>query len=156
MQCRHCNHTDLIDLAPVTWPRQGLVHALRRVLYCAKCLKQSQETPAGLDQVATSFFGRSLVPSGSDAVTQMKLTLVDDQAIAARIALIVGAETFDRLFQGVRFGEIQHDILVVYAKDEQSAAEIEETFALHISIIVSGILKRRIAFVMVLPRELAG
>ena len=33
----------------------------------------------------------------------MQLTPVQDQAIAARVALIVGGATFDRLFAGVRF-----------------------------------------------------
>ena len=34
----------------------------------------------------------------------MNLTPVQDQAIAARMALVVGGATFDRLFAGVRFG----------------------------------------------------
>lgn len=36
----------------------------------------------------------------------MHLTPVQDQAIAARMALIVGATTFDRLFASVRFDEV--------------------------------------------------
>jgi hypothetical protein len=51
------------------------------------------------------------------------------------MALIVGAITFDRLFGGIRFDEVDGDVLFAYAKDEQTAAEIENTFALHISII---------------------
>ena len=43
VQCRHCNHTQLVDLALVIWPRQRPVHTLRRILYCAKCLKRSQK-----------------------------------------------------------------------------------------------------------------
>ena len=35
----------------------------------------------------------------------MKLTPVQDQAIAARMALVVGATTFDRLFAGVKAAE---------------------------------------------------
>jgi hypothetical protein len=35
----------------------------------------------------------------------MQLTPVEDQAITARMALIVGGATFDRLFDGVRFDE---------------------------------------------------
>jgi hypothetical protein len=58
----------------------------------------------------------------------MILTPVQDQAIAARMALIVGSITFDRLFGGVRFGEVDGDVLFAYAKDEESAAEIEDTF----------------------------
>jgi hypothetical protein len=85
----------------------------------------------------------------------MNLSLAEDQAIAARMALIVGAETFDRLFLGVRFGEVDGDILFVYAHNEELAGEMEDTFALHISIIASGVLKRQIETVIVLPKQLA-
>jgi hypothetical protein len=81
----------------------------------------------------------------------MKLSLVQDQAIAARMALIVGADNFDRLFRGVQFEEVDGDILFAYAADEYRAAEIEDNFALHISIIASSILAREISIVMVLP-----
>jgi hypothetical protein len=46
----------------------------------------------------------------------MHFTPVQDQAIAARMALIVGSATFDRLFAGVRFDEVDGDILYAYAK----------------------------------------
>ena len=84
----------------------------------------------------------------------MQLTLVQDQAIAARMALIVGGATFDRLFAGVRFDEVDGDILYVYAKDEVTAAEIEDNFALHISIVATDILKRQVDIVLVLPKQL--
>lgn len=42
VQCRHCNHTEVVDLALVIWPRERPIHTLRRVLYCAKCLKRSE------------------------------------------------------------------------------------------------------------------
>ena len=84
----------------------------------------------------------------------MHLTLVQDQAIAARMALIVGGITFDRLFAGVRFDEVDGDILFVYARDEETAAEMEDNFALHISIIATQILKREICIVLVLPKQL--
>jgi hypothetical protein len=82
----------------------------------------------------------------------MHLTLVQEQAIAARMALIVGAKEFDRLFPGVQFSEIDDDILFVFARDEETAAEMEDKYALHISIIASDILKTDVGIVMVLPR----
>jgi hypothetical protein len=85
----------------------------------------------------------------------MLLTPIQDQAIAARMALIVGGATFDRLFAGVRFDEVDGDLLYVYASDEEAAAEMEDGFALHISMIATDILKREINFVLVLPRQLA-
>ena len=84
----------------------------------------------------------------------MRLSPVQDQAIAARMALIVGGATFDRLFAGVRFDEVDGDFLYVYAKDEETAAEMEDAFALHISIIATDILKREISVVLVLPKQL--
>jgi hypothetical protein len=82
----------------------------------------------------------------------MHLTPVEDQAIMARMALIVGGITYDRLFAGAKFSEVDGDVLFVYAKDEDCAAEMEDTFALHISIIATEILKREIGIVMVLPK----
>jgi hypothetical protein len=84
----------------------------------------------------------------------MILTPVQDQAIAARMALIVGSTEFDRLFSGVRFDELDGDILFVYALDEETAAEIEDNFALHISIVATDILNREVGIVLVLPRQL--
>jgi hypothetical protein len=85
----------------------------------------------------------------------MHLTLVQDQAIAARMAIIVGGATFDRLFDGVRFDELDGDLLYVYAKDEETAAEIEDTFSLHISIIATDILKSEVGIVLVLPKQVS-
>jgi hypothetical protein len=84
----------------------------------------------------------------------MIVTEVRDQTIAARMALIVGANRFDQLFRAVRFDEVDGDILYVYARDEDAAAEMEDEFALHISIIASKILDWQINVVRVLPRQL--
>jgi hypothetical protein len=83
----------------------------------------------------------------------MKISLVQDQAIAARMALIVGVDNFDRLFRGIQFDEFDGKVLYVYAADEYRAAEIEE-FALHIATIAEGILKHEVPIVMVLPQKL--
>lgn len=40
VQCRHCNHTDPVDLTLWVWPRGNQVHTLRQVLYCKRCLYQ--------------------------------------------------------------------------------------------------------------------
>jgi len=85
----------------------------------------------------------------------MHLNSIQDQAITARMALIVGGTTFDRLFSGVRFDEVDGDILYVYAKNEETAAEMEDSFALHISIIATDILQREVGIVLVLPQQLA-
>ncbi|HXI04733.1 MAG: hypothetical protein ACRC1G_01090 [Bradyrhizobium sp.] len=70
------------------------------------------------------------------------------------MALMVGAETFDRLFAGIRFAEAEGGLLYVYARDEETAADIEDDHALDISIVASAILKQRIEVVVVLPKVL--
>ena len=84
----------------------------------------------------------------------MHLSLVEEQAIAARMALVVGAKEVDRLFLGVQFSEVDGDILFCFAMNEELAAEMEDKYALHISIVATDILKREIGIVMVLPRVL--
>jgi hypothetical protein len=84
----------------------------------------------------------------------MEITEVQNLAIQARMALIVGAKTFDRLFAGIRFDETDGPLLYAYARDEQSAEEIEDSYALHISIIASQILEQEIDVVVVMPKVL--
>jgi hypothetical protein len=84
----------------------------------------------------------------------MKLDTIQDQAIQARMALIVGADTFDRLFSGIRFDELDGYLLYVFARDEDCAAQIEDEFSLHISIIASQILKQEVEVVLVLRKVL--
>lgn len=81
----------------------------------------------------------------------MKLSVVQQQAIEARMALIVGAEEYDRLFLGFQCTELEGDILFVDALDEDCAAEIEDRFSLHIAIIAAEILGADVASVVVLP-----
>ena len=83
----------------------------------------------------------------------MDLSLVQEQAIMARMALTVGAKEFDRLFPGVEFAEVDGDILYVLALTEEVAAELEEKYATHIAAVASRILNRPIDIVMVLPKQ---
>ena len=59
---------------------------------------------------------------------EMKLTEIQNLAIQARMALIVGAKTFDHLLAGVHFDEFEAGLLYVYAKDEEIASDIEDSF----------------------------
>jgi hypothetical protein len=84
----------------------------------------------------------------------MKITEVEDLAIQAHMALIVGARTFDRLFAGIRFHEVDGPLLYAYAKDEKCAQEIEDEFSLQIAVVASKVVKRPIELVVVLPKVL--
>jgi hypothetical protein len=84
----------------------------------------------------------------------MKLSVIQQQTTEARMALVVGAEQYDRLFLSFQCTELEGDILFVDALDEDCAAEIEDRFSLHISIVAAEILERNVAAVVVLPRVL--
>jgi hypothetical protein len=84
----------------------------------------------------------------------MELTLMQDFAIQARIAAVIGAVVFDRVFAGVRFAETAGPLLYVYSRDEQSAAEIEDDLSFLIADIASRILKREVELVVLLPKVL--
>jgi hypothetical protein len=67
---------------------------------------------------------------------------------------IVGAENYDRLFAGAVFSEVADKILYGFAPTESLAAEIEERFALHLSIVASQVAGIPVEFVQVLPADL--
>jgi hypothetical protein len=70
------------------------------------------------------------------------------------MAQIVGAENYDRLFAGVVFGEVADKLLYAFAPTEGLAADIEERFALHLSIVAEQITGLPVEFVQVLPGAL--
>jgi hypothetical protein len=87
-------------------------------------------------------------------VLRMKLSKVQDQAIQARMALLIGAEAFDHLFAGIRFDKVDGPLLYVYARNEDVATEIEDDFSLHIAIVASRIVGRQVELVVVMPKVL--
>jgi hypothetical protein len=84
----------------------------------------------------------------------MKLSDIQDYAIQARVASVIGSNMFDRVFAGVRFAEIDGPLLYVYSRDEESAAAIEDDFSLLIADVASRILQREVELVVVLPKVL--
>jgi hypothetical protein len=85
---------------------------------------------------------------------KMELSDIEDYAIQARVASVLGAKEFDRVFTGVRFASVDGTLLYVYAKDESTAADMEDDFALLIADIAARILKQTIDVVVVLPKVL--
>lgn len=84
----------------------------------------------------------------------MQLIQIQDFAIQARVASVIGATVFDRVFAGISFAEIDGPLLYVFARDEANAGEIEDDFALMIADIASRILQREVELVVVLPKVL--
>ena len=84
----------------------------------------------------------------------MQLTDTQDFAIQALVAQVIGRALFDRLFLGIRFTEVDGPLLYVTAKDEETAAELEEDFSLLIADIATRILQQEIDLNVVLPKVL--
>nr|WP_244646109.1 hypothetical protein [Bradyrhizobium campsiandrae] len=84
----------------------------------------------------------------------MKLTLVQDQAIQALTAGIVGAETFDRLFAGIRFDKLDDTMLYAFARDEEIASDIEDSYAPYIAAVATQVLDTQVDVVVVMPKVL--
>ena len=84
----------------------------------------------------------------------MKLTLVQDQAIQALMAGVVGAETFDRLFAGIRFDKVDGTMLYAFARDEAIASDIEDSYSPYIAAVASQILDKQVDIVVVMPKVL--
>jgi hypothetical protein len=83
-------------------------------------------------------------------------TPVQDQAIQAMMAGIVGAKVFDRLFSEIYFDEIDGTMLYAFDKDEDLAAGIEVEYSLHIAAITSQILRDRVDIVVVTAKGFAA
>jgi hypothetical protein len=84
----------------------------------------------------------------------MELTYTQDLAIQAKVASVIGANVFDKVFAGVRFAETDGPLLYVYARNEECAADIEDDFSLLIANIASRVLNYDVELVVVLPKVL--
>jgi chromosomal replication initiation ATPase DnaA len=84
----------------------------------------------------------------------MKLTLVQDQAIQALVAGAVGAEAFDRIFAGIRFDEIESTMLYAFARNEDVASDIEDSYSPLIATVASRVLGKQVDVVVVMPKVL--
>jgi hypothetical protein len=84
----------------------------------------------------------------------MELTYTQDLAIQAKVASVIGANMFDRVFAGVRFAEKDGPLLYVYARNEECAADIEDDFSLLIANAASRVLNCNVELVVVLPKVL--
>jgi hypothetical protein len=104
------------------------------------------------DDGISEYSGTSCVSAVRLHVTRMKLSLIQNLALQARIAAVVGAEEFDRLFAGVDFAEVEDCILYIHAADSEAADEIEDSYSAHIAKLATGILRKEIEFVMVFPK----
>ncbi|HEV2153054.1 hypothetical protein [Bradyrhizobium sp.] len=84
----------------------------------------------------------------------MKLTLVQDHAIQALVAGAVGAATFDRVFAGIRFDEIEGTMLYAFARNEDVASDIEDSYSPLIAAVASRVLGKQVDVVVVMPKVL--
>lgn len=97
---------------------------------------------------------RPCFPAAKLYVSSMELTYTQDLAIQAKVASVIGAKVFDKVFAGVRFAETDGPLLYVYARNEECAADIEDDFSLLIANIASRVLNYDVELVVVLPKVL--
>lgn len=83
-----------------------------------------------------------------------KLTRVQDHAIQALMAGIVGAETFDHVFAGIRFDEVEGRMLYAFARNEDVASDIEDSYSPLIAAVASRVLNQQVDVVVVMPKVL--
>ena len=84
----------------------------------------------------------------------MELTLIQDYAIQARVAAVIGASVFDQVFAGVKFAETDGPMLYVLFEGRTDRRGVEDDFSLLIADVASRILKREVELVVVLPKVL--
>ncbi|QAU36674.1 hypothetical protein XH86_02430 [Bradyrhizobium guangdongense] len=87
-------------------------------------------------------------------IGMMKLTRVQDHAIQALMAGIVGAETFDQVFAGIRFDEVEGSMLYAFARNEDVASDIEDSYSPLIAAVASRVLGKQVDLVVVMPKVL--
>ena len=87
-------------------------------------------------------------------IGMMKLSLVQDHAIQALMAGLVGSETFDRVFAGIRFDEIEGTMLYAFARNEDVASDIEDSYSPLIAAVASRVLGKQVDVVVVMPKVL--
>jgi hypothetical protein len=99
VKCLGCDTHQAVALGISRRPKTTLIHELERYMRCKDCSGVRGYPYKRGHLVAL----RSTKISANDRASTwwpgtMKITLVQDQAIAARMALIVGADNVDRLF----------------------------------------------------------
>jgi hypothetical protein len=63
----------------------------------------------------------------------MELSDIQDYAIQARVASVLGAQEFDRVFTGVKFAALDGSLLYVYAKAPPPIWKMTSLFSSRIS-----------------------
>ena len=81
-------------------------------------------------------------------------TVAEKFAIEARLNMILGAKEYDRLFLGFECGELEGDVVNVYARSEYCALRIDSRYAPHIAVAVQSVIGRPVNAVTVLPKNL--
>ena len=84
----------------------------------------------------------------------IKLTRIQDHAIQALMAGIVGADAFDHVFAGIRFDEIEGTMLYAFARNEDVASDIEDSYSPLIAAVASRVLNKQVDVVVVMPKVL--
>lgn len=78
-------------------------------------------------------------------------SLIQHQAIEARLNCFLGAKEYDRLCLGMTIGPLEHQVLYVYAVDDAKASELQEEYSAQITISAESAMRSPVSAVRVLP-----
>ena len=84
-----------------------------------------------------------------------RITQHQQNAIKAKLNMLLGAEEYDRLFMRVQLTTLRWGILTLQVKGEH-VEEIENRYRLHIAFVAESVLQRAVKVLIVLSEEVPG
>jgi hypothetical protein len=85
------------------------------------------------------------------SVNEFKPTLHEHLAIEAKLNMLLGAATYDRLLVGFRVVSVKKGVLLVLVDPEHLAA-INRKYSMHLAIVVESVLRRAVKSVVLNPK----
>jgi hypothetical protein len=73
-------------------------------------------------------------------------------AIAAKLNFMLGAEVFNDLFPGFVCGPIVQHTVCVFVENDERAAIIESVYSWHVAVIVESVMRTPVRLVNVLSK----
>ena len=82
-------------------------------------------------------------------MNQFKLQKVQQQAIQARLNYFLGADEYDRLFEGFEILHIENEVLTLTVR-HACTDEVQDKYSWHIAIVAEAPLRKAIRKVIVI------
>ena len=82
-------------------------------------------------------------------MNQFKLKRVQQQAIQASLNYFLGADEYDRLFEGFEILHIENEVLTLTVR-HACTGEVQDKYSWHIAIVAEALLRKAIRKVIVI------